>query len=201
MKTLLALILSAFVLVACGGGDPEPVPSCTAEAPLNGKHKTPPPPAPTPDPCADSSERQAPLVIRSPDGIPNPTVVYEFQNFSQPSGPQYYAEGDLVAVRFDNANSSDWVEYKLISSSVNGVILDMRAPSVEIPGVYDVATLTFFMTATGALKGQVTAFTTSGQATWNVNPYTLAGSVGMKSPTIGWFSGGTKIRDLIEYPL
>lgn len=43
MKTILAILLSAFVLAACGGGDPEPVPQCASE---DAQHKHP-----KPDPC------------------------------------------------------------------------------------------------------------------------------------------------------
>jgi hypothetical protein len=165
--------LAAFFLTACGGGDPEEVTPIV--------------------------EKEQPLLLLANSAqslIGDFRVVYQRDDTSR-----FYQEGPQTVVRFDGAGSSNWVEYTLYSSSVNGVIVELRAPSQEIPGVFDVANVTWFMTSTGAIQASVDAHLSTGALKWSTDPYQLSRSLGMKSPAIGWFSGGTNMRDLISDPL
>jgi hypothetical protein len=170
---LIIVFLFAAIVAACGGGDPE--------------EATP------------IVEKEQPLLLLANSAqslVGDFRVIYQRDDTSR-----FYQEGPQTVVRFDGAGSGDWVEYTLYSSSVNGVIVELRAPSQEIPGVYDVATTTWFMTSTGAIQASVDAHLSTGTLKWSTDPYQLSRNLGMKAPAIGWFSGGTNMRDLINDPL
>lgn len=149
MKRFALSFSIALALAACGGGgDPAsnsvPAQDAVATARLAEMHA-----------ARTAAAKEKPLqCIFGCGGIFGAQAVYTFSGgYGAQSGSRYYQEGSLTMMRFDSADSSQWVEYTMVQRNEDTIQIDLRTNESYVASIefdkFGSASVMFYMERPG----------------------------------------------------